>query len=164
MAVGSASKWHGLDRFARWAELLPQFDFVIVCPEAVISHLEVRWTANLIARPTSDRTDYGSALARLDAAVGSMAYDRWDSVEGAPLKVRDYVSSGIPTVLPYRDTNLSGLVDPCLLQLEDWQDVQLVARWLSSIKGRRVSETARSAVSTLTIEATRLKALFPIER
>lgn len=108
---------------------------------------------------TSSGSDYRAALAALDAAVGSLAYDRWNLTEGAPMKVRDYADAGIPTILPYRDTNLGSVEDPALLHLSDWRETSALVSWLPSISGLRVAALTRRAVAINSIEERRLDLL-----
>ena len=48
---------------------------------------------------------YWAVLGRADVAIGSLAMERAGLREGSPLKVREYLLAGIPTVIGYEDTD-----------------------------------------------------------
>lgn len=159
MAVGSPAKWQGLDRFADLADRNPDMDFTVLCQSrhrAAIARSLTGTTVRLTL--CADLAAYKEALAGLDAAVGSLAIERKGLSEAAPLKVRDYLNAGIPTALSYRDTNLSGLGDPAILEF-DHSDVDSFRRWALNQSGKRVAFRSRSAISIESVEARRLEAI-----
>lgn len=157
LVVGSTSRWQGIDRFAAWADALPKHEFVVIAPASLEGEVRsaIR-SEHLQFVPTTDLSSYHSALQTLDAAVSGLAYDRRKMAEAAPLKVRDYVNGAIPTILLYTDTNLSTVDDPAILHLPRWDDFTAVDQWLQTVRGQRVSETARQAISIDAIERKRL--------
>lgn len=156
LAIGSLSAWHGVDRFQRLSRMLPQVKFRLIHPVALAN--ATHQGSGLDVVRVSSRSEFRAELARLDAAMGSLALERAGLTEAAPLKVRDYVDAGIPTVLPYLDTNLGACDDPMLLRLPQrpsgW--AHSLAQWLDSAVGNRLREATRQAVSIDTIEARRL--------
>lgn len=159
LSVGSASAWHGVDRFERLAAVLPDVRFRLLHPERVSMPAPDHGRLEVIR--VRSRSHFRSELAQLDAAMGSLAMERAGLTEAAPLKVRDYVDAGIPTVLPYVDTNLDGCSDPMLLRLSrnssGWATALM--SWLSDVSGQRLRESTRQAVSIDVIEARRLEML-----
>lgn len=156
MAVGTTAAWHGLDRYAELARRCPDLEFVVVCPEAIATAIDRMVDGSRVGVLTSrDAAQYEEHLASLDVAMGSMAMDRAGLTEGAPLKVRDYVSAGVPTALPYLDTNLSGVADPGLFDLRS-STPGAFREWVLSVRGHRVGPAARAAVDLDAIEARRV--------
>lgn len=162
MAVGSANAWHGLDRFARLASRVASCEFLVIAPGRIADYVARSLAGTAVsARITSDSSDYEDALGGLDVAVGSLAVERAGLTEAAPLKVRDYVNVGIPTALPYLDTNLSGLDDPALFRLTAGTPDSVFREWVFRMVGERVAESTREAISIDTIERRRLTIMDP---
>lgn len=157
--AGSANSWQGFDRFGHLASLLPEVSFRLLIPSglAVPDAAESR----VVVVRVGAQPHFQAELAKLDAAVGTLALERKSMQEAAPLKVRDYVDAGIPTALPYTDTNLTGCEDPMLLQLsgnpDGWGGP--LSQWLRTVRGRRLLQRTRLAVSIDAIEAKRLDLL-----
>lgn len=159
MAIGRDAPWHGLDRFATLAQANRDFRFRVIAPQSVAAQLlAAPGLEGLSWLPTRDRAEYLAGLASLDVAVGSMAMERAGLTEAAPLKVRDYVSMGIPAALPFHDTNLHGVADPAILEW-DGRPSEAFSEWVVQMVGRRVGESAREAVDIEAIEAQRLAAI-----
>lgn len=159
MAVGTPADWHGMDRFAALARCNPGFDFVVIAPLTLQDYIRSATSkTRLRSIFTRGQEDYEAALASLSIAVGSLALDRKGLTEAAPLKVRDYVRAGIPTALAYRDTNLTGTVDPALLE---WNGAPSTgfSEWIAGNVGRRLAPGTREAVSIDRIEARRVAAM-----
>lgn len=162
MSVGMLGAWHGLDRFAALAGGMPDVRCVVVTPAklrpAVSSELG---TAAVEVWETHGPEDYEAAMRRLDAAVGTLALDRRGLTEAAPLKVRDYLMLGIPTLITYDDTNLASVDDPCLLRLPGHRapGAAQVRAWVHDVRGCRLADTTRLSVSIATLERRRLDLL-----
>lgn len=117
--IGSpASPWHGLDKILQLAALRPGWRFDIVG----VANLPGRsLPANVTChgRLTSDK--YSPLLAAADVAISTLALHRGGLREASPLKTREYLAAGVPTILAYRDTDfLRGA--PFLLQLPNVED------------------------------------------
>jgi hypothetical protein len=160
MAVGSVAQWHGLEVLARWADTLPDLQFVVICPKKILTTLEGLYRGSrLRLLPTNNQSDYRRALAGLDAAVGSLNLQAHGYGESATLKVRDYLDVGVPTLLAYPDTNLLDVTDPAVQLMPTLQDLRWVRNWVLKVRGTRVLSETRAAVSMQTIERKRLQAL-----
>jgi hypothetical protein len=107
------SVWHGLDHLLEMAGAFPSWHFEIIGTPA--SELPDA-PANVTAHGIMLAEDYRPILERADVAVGSLALYRNDMAEGSPLKVREYLARGIPTVIGYRETDFME-PPPFLLQL-----------------------------------------------
>jgi hypothetical protein len=163
MAVGTVGRWHGLDRLARLAADLDGIRTVVIAPADIAPAVAgVVRGGPVEVWPTRDRNEYEVALGRLDAAVGTLAFDRIGLTEAAPLKVRDYVMRGIPTLLTYEDTNLGACADPALMRTTGRLDGDTARRlrdWLGTVRGRRLADTTRDLVDLEHVERRRLSVI-----
>lgn len=139
--IGSPRQpWHGLDKIVQLARALPEVRFEFVGPS----------TADLGAVPSNVRAHgmlapaaYAPLLASADVALGTLALHRKKMQEASPLKVREYLLSGIPTVIGYDDTDLRGIDAPWLLRLPNVESnvldaVSQIRAFVSLSRGLRV--------------------------
>ena len=161
VAIGTDAPWNGLDIMASWARRLPEIHFVVICPAKLAADLQKNpENKPLRFRPTRNRQDYLVELSQLDAAVGSLAAERKKIHELAALKVRDYLNVGIPTLLVTPDTNLMGVEDEAVPLRRKPLDLDSLQDWINSMRGRRVLDSTRRAVSIDVVEAQRLRAIM----
>lgn len=109
MAVGNLSPVHGLDRLAELAEATSHIVFEVAVPKDLASAVADILPAlpNLTVRGTASPQEYQAVVRSWTAALGTLALERSAHLEASPLKVRDYISHGVPTILPYWDSDLS---------------------------------------------------------
>lgn len=117
MAVGSTQPWSGLDRFSHLAEALPEMRWVVVCPQPAFAHVSAAVGQSVVVRGTRSTDEYYDELRSWTVAIGTMALERKGLSSAVPLKVRDSVGLGVPTVLPYWDDDLGSVTDPLLANL-----------------------------------------------
>lgn len=150
--VGSPQiAWHGVDRLLELAEALPDFDFDLIGPDPE------RDLPNVTAHGVLREPDYFPLLAQADAAVGSLAMERAGLTEGSPLKVREYLLAGIPTIVGYDDTDFLGRDPWFLLKSTDPAEVRA---FVERVRGRRVP---RDEVAHLTSQAKEIERLRFLE-
>ncbi len=89
--------WHGVDVLLRLAARTPEFDYHLVGPEGT-SKGNVRFYGKLPVEK------YLPIMDGCDVCVGSLALFRNNMEEACPLKVREYLARGFPTVIGFRDT------------------------------------------------------------
>ena len=117
MGLG-ASPWHGLDKILQMAALRPGWRFDIVGEAGVSGQ---RLPPNVTCHGRMTAREYSPLLAAADVAIATLAAHRTRLSEASPLKTREYLAAGVPTVLAYRDTDfLRGA--PFLLQLPNVED------------------------------------------
>lgn len=121
--------WHGTDRLVELARALPEIDFDLVGPEMDGAPPNVR----VHGRLSGDA--YWSVLGQADAAFGSLAMERAGLREGCPLKVREYLLAGLPTVIGYEDTDFPGEPPWYLARLESAEQARA---FIEGVRGRRV--------------------------
>jgi hypothetical protein len=120
--------WHGVDRLLELARALPGFDVDLVGPEVTGA------PANVTVHGTLHGEEYWAVLARADVAFGSLAMERAGLREGCPLKVREYLLAGIPTVIGYEDADFEGELPWYLARFEGAEQARDFA---ARVRGRR---------------------------
>jgi len=170
--VGSANTpWHGLDRIAELARLLPAMIFDIIgCTlddwrAAAPNNLSPP-PPNLIFHGQLAHAGYEPILCNATAALGTFGLYRKQMDEACPLKVREYLALGLPVIGAYHDTDVPETADYyCQLpnhagslatqfrRVEDF-----IKRWL----GRRVSRSSIEHLDTRAKEPRRLNFMAQI--
>jgi hypothetical protein len=148
--LGSARQvWHGVDKIVRLAELVPELQIELIGyePHHLVEAVGDRHPPNLTAHGVLSRDAYAPILARCDAAIGTLALHRKGMAEACPLKVREYLAHGLPTVIAYRDTDLAGLDDWFLHRLPNEEgnveaNVDAIRSFVDGVRGRRVPREA----------------------
>jgi glycosyltransferase involved in cell wall biosynthesis len=152
--------WHGTDKLQELARRLPDWRLDLVGPTA----------AELPGMPPNIRahgllqTDaYQPLLAAADVALGSLAMHRAGIEEASPLKVREYLAAGLPTVIGYRDTDFPHGAD-FLLELPNTegnmvQAAALLPAFAQHWAGRRVPREAVQHLDAMVKERERLSFL-----
>lgn len=94
-------KYQGIDKILFLARSFPTWSFDIVGYQPRNQSLpsNVRFTGHL------GRSEYEKLLARADAAIGTLSLYMKNMEEACPLKVREYLAYGLPTILGYKDTD-----------------------------------------------------------
>ncbi|WP_139833218.1 hypothetical protein [Microbacterium sp. LEMMJ01] len=164
ISVGVANPWAGLDRFARLAESSSlAADWVVVCPVDAAAGVRNVVGERVIVVSTEDEDGYVSELSTWSAAIGSLALERAGLRTASPLKVRDYIGVGIPTVLPYWDEGLADVQDPLLLKLAgasnspvDNIDVSVLDAFVLQSNGHNLPESVSARVAAQAVERRRI--------
>jgi len=164
--VGEGVYWQGIDKIHELARAFPAWEFDLVgvasdgAPPNVTSH-------GFLAHEA-----YTPILARADIGLGTLALHRKHMDEACPLKVRRYLEFGLPVVLGYTDTDLSGREPP------PWWNLQLpndetnvrdnlaeIAAFVDSAAGRRVERSeVEPLVSAAAKETARLEFFRRVRR
>ncbi|HEX7117794.1 MAG TPA: glycosyltransferase [Longimicrobiales bacterium] len=105
--IGSGGHpWHGVDKILRLAAACPEWRFDLIGFGA--EELGGAAPENVTCHGYLSRAEYEPIMARADAAIGTLALHRKQMREASPLKVREYLAYGIPTIIGYRDTDFPG--------------------------------------------------------
>lgn len=117
--IGSSGfRWHGIDKILLLAQKRPQWRFDIV---GGIGAVTASLPPNVVSHEHLQQSDYAELLASADVAISTLALHRKMMEEASPLKTREYLAAGVPTILAYRDTDfLRGA--PFLLQLPNVEE------------------------------------------
>jgi hypothetical protein len=140
MLVGYMAPWAGVDKARTLAKALPDIDVHVVGD--VGSQIEPT-PANLHLHGLLARSQYRSILEHSDIGIGPLALHRKGMHEASPLKVREYLSHGLPVLLAHDDTDFPGPTPWYLLQIPNDEGnvaaaVADIDTWLRSVAGRRV--------------------------
>lgn len=146
----SGQAWHGVDKILALARSFPEWRFDLIGPAP--SEIHATLPPNLIAHGRLHRANYEAIVATADAAVGTLALHRKGMNEASPLKVREYLAYGIPTIIGYQDTDFPEPA-PFLLQLPNVPSnvedhLPSIRRFVEQWKGHRV---ARADVAHLDV-------------
>ena len=162
MAVGQAHVWSGLDRFSRLAEQLPDMDWVVACPKSALADVTSAAGQSVIVRGTRSTDEYYDEVRSWTVAIGTMALERKGLTSATPLKVRDYVGLGVPTVLPYWDDDLGPVSDPLLANLAAKNQAsapvspEFLKDFADSAKGQNLRLSTSAVVNIESIESRRV--------
>jgi hypothetical protein len=154
------SPWHGLDHVAEIAAAAPEWDFDAIGPDA--GDLPAR-PPNLRVHGTMQPDTYEPILRQADVAIGTLALYRNGMSEASPLKVREYLARGIPTVVGYRDTDFPGEV-PFILRIPNAptgvrSSMAEIGRFVARSGGSRVPAEAVAHLDVSVKEDARLRFL-----
>ena len=141
--LGSTGQpWHGVDKLAALAAALPELDVDVVGYTAEeLANAVSAVPANVRPHGRLAREGYEPILRRADVGIGTLALHRKQMEQAAPLKVREYLESGLPVVIAYDDVDLRGVDAWWLLRLENREgtfDAARVRAFVESVRGRRV--------------------------
>jgi len=133
-------RWHGVDKLLWLAEQLPEIDVEIVGYAAADAP---RAPANVTFHGFLPQQAYEPILARTDVAVGTLALHRNSMTEASPLKVREYLLYGIPTITAYDDTDFLGERPWFILQLPNAEEnvrmhLDEIRAFVARVRGRRI--------------------------
>lgn len=131
--------WFGIDKIFELARAYPgwQFDFIGLTSE---NHKDI--PHNVTCYGKMHREQYLPILEQADVAIGTLAYHRKHMDEANPLKVMEYLSSGLPVIIAFTHTDFPEPV-PFLLQLPNTEDnvrnnLKEIEDFVSRWKGKRV--------------------------
>lgn len=105
--VGSPNMpWHGIDKFYQLSTLVDA-DFHLVGATYQPDKNSVVGK-NFFQHAFMNKKELGELYSKMDIAIGSLALHRNNLNEATPLKVREYCTYGLPVIIAYKDTDLSG--------------------------------------------------------
>jgi hypothetical protein len=161
MSVGSFASWAGIDLFFELAQKMLDHKFVIAAPSGLrfSNKIKQKCPKNIEFVFAKKYSDYINELKTWSHAIGPLALGRKGLSEAAPLKVRDYISLGIPTFINYLDTNLSFCEDPALKQVSanhrDWQESFFA--WVQLSGDLEISLKTKHCIDPRTLEQTKVE-------
>ncbi|TXL65951.1 glycosyltransferase [Zeimonas arvi] len=95
----TAAGWHDIDSMLQCARILAQkMSPVVIHIFGDPTHLPKGLPSNVIARGVVPYAQLGSELGKLDAGIHIFRADLRGQVEGSPLKIFDYMASGLAVI------------------------------------------------------------------
>jgi len=116
--AGTASPWQGEDKVYRLAQLRPDLDIDLVGPRGVASQPP----SNLRLWGLLTTSALREVAAEADIALGTLALHRKGMDEACPLKLREYLALGVPSVVAHSDPDIDHLDVPWLLRVPNRAD------------------------------------------
>ena len=111
--VGSPNQvWHGVVELIEFAKDNPEIDV------HVVGQIGTEALSNLHYYGKLDSSEYRAVADRCIAGVGSLNMNLNRMRQASSLKVREYLALGLPVILKYEDSDVSG-ADSYVLQLPD---------------------------------------------
>jgi glycosyltransferase involved in cell wall biosynthesis len=112
--------WHGVDKLIRLAILCPELDIDVIGMDNLDDGV-VKPT-NLFFHGYLDKDRSREVLSRDDVGLGTLALHRKAMNEASSLKTREYLAYGIPTILPYQDSDLDDLTIDTIQKIPNSED------------------------------------------
>ena len=154
--LGGLASWQGVDKVVALAAALPESVFDLVGPSSVVNA-----PPNVRVLGMLDAAACRTVLAACDVGLGTLALYRKKMQEASPLKVRDYLGHGLPTVIGYDDTDFLG-ADPWFLHRvpnADWSvedHAEEIRRFARAAVGKRVAHAEIAQLDSSEKESRRL--------
>lgn len=141
MVASPGMDWHGVDKLIRFAESCPDITINIVGYSA--DDVEMPVPVNVHLHGFMNRSQLREIYLATDVACGTLALHRKNMEEACTLKVREYLSYGVPIILAYRDTDLSEVSLDTILQIPNnennvTENRENIRRFAYDMIGRRV--------------------------
>jgi glycosyltransferase involved in cell wall biosynthesis len=141
--VGSAGMpWHGTDKLLRLAKELPEYEVWLVGDQVNADQ------PNFKTFSFMGKNELIEIYKKASIGIASLALHRNSMKEASPLKVREYLSYGLPVIGAYQDTDFSG--QDFYLELENNEDnivnnIGVIKKFIEHWNGKRVeSDLLRS--------------------
>jgi glycosyltransferase involved in cell wall biosynthesis len=151
--------WHGIEKILWIADRRQDWHFDLIG----FSQEDLRNKAlpNVNALGILEKIKYESVMAKADIGIGTLSINKKNMREACPLKVREYLAYGLPTIVGYRDTDFFEPV-PFLLQLPSTdenviENLEEVEKFVLNWKGKRIDRREVLKLDTKYKELERLK-------
>lgn len=143
--------WQGFDVIQEWSKNLPLFDFHIV-------GMKGSDTENLFFHGYLQKVQYLEVLKLCHVCIGTLALFRKNMEEACPLKVREYLAYGYPTIIGYKDTSYLNGKAEFILQLDEDNlfEYKIIREFVLSMKNRVVRHDEIHCLSTVFLENSRV--------
>lgn len=143
--------WQGEDIIVEWSKKLSEFDFHIVGMGGENS-------SNLFFHGYLEKLEYLKILKSCQICIGTLALSRKQMTEACPLKVREYLAYGYPTILGFSDTSFIDNSKDFLLELNENSifDFDSIRNFVNNMKYRVVDKEEIEELSTENLETKRI--------
>ncbi len=133
--------WHGVDKLVELARTYPDVIIDLIGYDELEDGAAP--PANLVLHGYLFSSDYEKILADVDVGIGTLALHRKGMEEASPLKTRECLAFGMPMIIPYLDSDLYDIDNPCILRIPNSEDnIRLYGREIRdfaySMRGIRI--------------------------
>jgi len=99
--IGTANQpWNGIDILIEIAaRTVDKLEFHVI---GMINETSV--PSNITFHGEMNKEEYSEIIKKSDIGIGTLALDRKGMIEASPLKIREYLSFGLPIIINYIDT------------------------------------------------------------
>ncbi len=157
------SPWHGVERIAELAALFPAMGFDIVGIDGPAWRTQTGRSSlpsNVKLHGYLSPAAYAPLMVGAVAAIGTLALYKNGMHEGCPLKVREYLASGLPVIGACEDTDIPDGADYYLRLPNDPSPLaphrDAIAAFVDRWRGRRVPRELITHLDTSVKETRRL--------
>ncbi len=141
--IGSPGQhWQGVDKILSLSRKRPSWSFHIIGsrPEEFGPGMDT--LPNVLFHGKLNKEDYLQIFKKSDIAFGSLARHRRGMNETSTLKMREYLTCGLPVITGHKDPDFTGK-EPYILELPNYEDnvvdhIEQIESFAKKWKGRRV--------------------------
>ena len=141
--IGSPNQhWQGVDKILKIGRMRPSWRLHIIGSKADEFGLDAKDLTNVVFHGKLDRDEYLQIFRISDVAFGSMARHRRGMNETSTLKMREYLTCGLPVITGHKDPDFTGK-EPYILELPNYEKnvvdhIQEIESFAKKWKGKRV--------------------------
>ena len=151
--------WHGVEKVVRLSNIFPHWQFDVIGLESDDFSKSV--PSNLKFHGCLNREDYLNILAQADVGLGTLSLHIKNMEEACPLKVREYLACGLPTIIAYEDTDFPD-GHPLILQLPNTPDnvesqEEPIRQFVNRTQGKRIARDSIIGIDSTQKEYKRLE-------
>ena len=150
----NAILWHGIDKIILMAKHLDfvQFHIIGIEESEVESMQHNSMPPNLKLYGFQHFEEYEKLVCKMDVAISTLALHRKKMQEACPLKTREYLAIGLPTIIAYDDTDFPDEVD-FILKLPNEENnimphLEKIKDFILSWKGKSIKSESIQHLST----------------
>jgi hypothetical protein len=132
--------WHGVEKLAMLANSFPDLMIDVIGYDTLGAAASM---TNVVLHGYLTSQSYQQIIGGADVAIGSLALHRNNLNEASPLKTRECLAYGLPSILPYIDTDLDEVISDTLLKIPNQEDNVLnygraIYDFAYRMRGRRI--------------------------
>jgi len=134
-------EWHGVEKLIVFSREYPDVIVDVVGYQDL--HIKENLPQNLVFHGYLGGRSLDRIFEKTDCAIGTMSFHQIGLTEASPIKTRQYLASGIPSILPYYDTDLKDLNTEFILQIPNKSNNiqthgQEIHDFVYAMRGKRV--------------------------
>jgi len=141
--IGSPRQhWQGVDKILALSRKRPSWSFHIIGSRSEDFGLDMDTLTNVFFYGKLNKEDYLKIFKESDIAFGSLARHRRGMNETSTLKMREYLTCGLPVITGHKDPDFTG-DEPYILELPNYENnvldyIEEIETFAKKWKGKRV--------------------------